>query len=50
MIGGNAKVLVNRVDQPLRLVAFVGNVDPLLAGSAGDRDPEISGKRKNSNL
>ena len=46
VVGDDAEVLVDRVDQPLRLVAPVRRVDPRLVAGAGDRDVEVAGERQ----
>ena len=44
------EVLLDRVDQTLRIVAAVRGVDPALARRAGDRHPQIPGEREHRDL
>src|SRR5262249_46299655 len=46
VVDADPEVLVDRVDQALRVVAAVGRVDPALAPGAGDVDVEVAGERQ----
>ena len=50
VVGVDPEVLVDRVDQLLRVVAFVGLVDAALSRRAGDVDEEVAGKRQHGDL
>ena len=50
VIGVDAEVLVDRVDQVLRIVALVGLVDPALPRRAGDVDEQVAWERQDGDL
>ena len=50
VVGTDPEVLVDRVDQLLRVVTLVGLVDPALARGSGDVDEQVARERQHRHL